>query len=136
MSVKNAESPLHVVAAVIYSPDQSEILLALRPEHLHQGGLWEFPGGKLETGEAAEQALIRELQEEIAITPIRYQPLLRVEHDYGDKQVLLDVWSVTAFTGCPEGLENQRLEWVKREHVDNYAFPAANRRIVEAVTKS
>ncbi len=128
-----ADSPIHVVAAVIYSEDQSEVLLALRPAHLHQGGLWEFPGGKLEAGETVGSALIRELQEEIAITPTLYQPLLKIEHDYGDKQVLLDVWAVTAYSGQPEGLEDQRLEWVRLEHLDNFEFPAANRRIVEQI---
>ena len=82
---------LRVVAAVIHNP-RGEILIARRPLHKHQGGLWEFPGGKIEDGEEAAQALIRELQEELGITPTAFRPLLTVEHHYPDKSVRLEVW--------------------------------------------
>ena len=121
---------VHVVAAVIERGD--EILIARRPDHLHQGGKWEFPGGKLESGEAVEMALGRELQEELGIQPIDAKPLITIAHDYPDKQVLLDVWRVSQFAGEPQGMEGQEVRWVPTERLSEYEFPAANVPIVAA----
>ena len=82
---------IHVVAAIIVGPDK-QIFISRRGDHLHQGGLWEFPGGKIEVGESPETALARELFEEIDIHIIASQPYMQVEHDYVDKKVLLDIW--------------------------------------------
>lgn len=121
---------IHVMAAVIERGE--EILLARRPDHLHQGGKWEFPGGKLESGEQRFAGLVRELQEELGITATQGHPLIRVAHDYPDKQVLLDVWRVQAFEGEPQGLEGQEIRWVPRTALRDYTFPAANVPIVTA----
>ncbi len=122
---------IHVAAAVIRGADQ-RILIARRPADKHQGGLWEFPGGKVESGEAVEAALARELEEELGICPTAARPLIQVRHDYPDKQVLLDVWEVSAFSGEPHGAEGQPLAWVSSAELADYAFPAANRPIVAA----
>ena len=122
---------IHVAAAVIRGGD-GRILIARRPDDKHQGGLWEFPGGKVEADESVEQALARELDEELGIRPSAARPLLQVRHDYPDKQVLLDVWDVSAFTGEPHGAEGQPLAWVAPEKLGDYQFPAANRPIVAA----
>jgi len=120
---------IHVVAAIIENP-AGEILIAKRPDHLHQGGLWEFPGGKVETNESIETALVRELQEELAITPTEFQAFAQISHDYSDKLVLLDFWRVTAFTGEPVGNEQQAVAWVAREQLPEFPFPAANQAVV------
>src|SRR3954465_8084222 len=78
---------VHVAAAVIRGTD-GKILIARRADTQHQGGLWEFPGGKVEPGEAVEAALARELQEELGITVEAARPLIKVTHDYPDKQIL------------------------------------------------
>ena len=122
---------VHVAAAVIRRADGC-ILLARRPEHLHQGGLWEFPGGKVEAGETVLAALDRELYEELGIRVGRARPLLKVSHDYPDKQVLLDVWEVTQFSGEPHGAEGQPLAWVSPRQFPEYDFPAANQPIIAA----
>ena len=122
---------IHVAAAVIRGAD-GRILIARRPDDKHQGGLWEFPGGKVEADESVEQALARELDEELGIRPSAARPLLQVRHDYPDKQVLLDVWDVSAFTGEPHGAEGQPLAWVAPDRLGDYEFPAANRPIVAA----
>lgn len=122
---------IHVAAAVIRGGD-GRILIARRPEDKHQGGLWEFPGGKVEADESVEQALARELDEELGIRLSVARPLLQVRHDYPDKQVLLDVWDVPAFSGEPHGAEGQPLAWVAPEQLGDYQFPAANRPIVAA----
>ncbi|MAR89924.1 MAG: hypothetical protein CML06_03450 [Pseudomonadales bacterium] len=121
---------IHVVAAVIER--DRKVLIARRPQHLHQGGKWEFPGGKVESGEAALVALARELKEELNLELIRAQPLIKVTHDYPDKQILLDVWRVTDFAGTAEGMEGQSVRWVEREQLPDYEFPAANGPIVTA----
>ncbi len=122
---------VHVAVGVIQQG--SRFLLAKRADHQHQGGLWEFPGGKVEAGEAVQTALVRELQEELSITATQFQPLIQIRHDYGDKCVLLDVWTVTAFVGEPKGCEGQPLEWVAQKQLPQYAFPAANQPIVDAI---
>ncbi|NOY63665.1 MAG: Nudix family hydrolase [Gammaproteobacteria bacterium] len=126
----------HVAVGVIRNPQQ-QVLLALRPEQAHQGGLWEFPGGKVEHGENAFAALQRELHEELGINVDAARPLIRIHHTYSDKRsdkkVLLDVWHVTEFSGRPFGREQQRVEWVDTEKLTTLAFPAANRPIISAV---
>ncbi|MGV6396271.1 Nudix family hydrolase [Pseudomonas caspiana] len=122
---------VHVAAAVIRGAD-GRILIARRADSQHQGGLWEFPGGKVEPGEAVEAALARELQEELNIVVTQARPLIRIQHDYPDKQVLLDVWEVSAFTGEPHGVEGQPLAWVSNRELPDYEFPAANQPIVAA----
>ena len=127
---------IHVVAAVIYGK-LNEILIARRPDHLHQGGLWEFPGGKIEANETTYQGLVRELHEEIAINVIAANPFMQVSHDYSDKHILLDVWQVTAFDGEARGAEGQECCWVSIETLlredSEYEFPQANRPILGAL---
>lgn len=122
---------LHVAAAVIRGVD-GRVLIARRPEHKHQGGLWEFPGGKIEAGEAVEVALARELREELGIAVTASRPLIQVRHDYPDLSVLLDVHEVSAFSGEPHGAEGQPLAWVAPRELPGYEFPEANRPIVAA----
>lgn len=123
---------IHVVAAVITDPS-GRILIAKRPANAHQGGLWEFPGGKVEPEEAVETALKRELAEELDIEIEQFEPFITVSHDYSDKSVFLDVWKVTAFRGQPCGLEGQEVCWVSQDDINGYDFPEANREILEAL---
>ena len=125
---------IHVAVGVIKNP-YGEILIARRNEQAHQGGLWEFPGGKVEAGETVQQALSRELEEELGIQCQEgaMRELIVVEHDYGDKQVRLEVWWVNNFVGLPEGKEGQPLRWVVASNLTQFAFPAANEPIVQAI---
>lgn len=123
---------VHVAVGVIRD-DAGCILISKRHASSHQGGLWEFPGGKVEVGEAVLSALSRELREELGIEVQASKPLLQVKHDYGDKQVLLDVWLVDRFTGQAVGREGQPLRWVAAEDLPDFDFPLANDAIVEAV---
>lgn len=124
---------IHVVAGVIYHPTKQQVLIARRPVHLHQGGLWEFPGGKVASGETPELALQRELMEELAIDVTDCRPFLRTEHDYSDKLIVLDVWAVHKFKGRPKGNEGQRVNWVDISVLNDYPFPAANHAVLEKV---
>ncbi len=123
---------LHVAVAVIVN-DRGEVLIAKRPEHLHQGGLWEFPGGKLEPGEVVTQALRRELDEELGVRIESARPLIRVHHQYPECPVLLDVWRVDRYQGEAHGREGQPIAWVEPEQLPDYRFPVANFPIVTAV---
>lgn len=123
---------VHVAVGVIVGKDGA-ILIAKRPDKTHQGGLWEFPGGKVEGGEILFDALKRELQEELAIEVVATEPLIKIRHDYGDKSVLLDVHKVIEFFGQPQGNEGQPIKWVAPESLHEYEFPAANRPIITAI---
>lgn len=124
---------IHVVAGVIYNASKQQVLIAKRPEHLHQGGLWEFPGGKVAENESPEQGLKRELNEELAIEVSECSPFLLTEHDYSDKLIVLDVWAVNGFTGQPKSNEGQRICWVDISALNDYQFPAANYAVLEKV---
>jgi 8-oxo-dGTP diphosphatase len=129
--VSVVKQSLHVAVGVIRNSGGS-VLISRRGDCVHQGGLWEFPGGKIENGETVIQALTRELREELNIGVERASPLIQINHDYGDLQVLLDVWTVEAFSGVVCALEGQPLQWAQPERLGAYAFPAANRPIITA----
>lgn len=130
---------VHVAVAVIVRDSKvgREVLISKRPLNAHQGGLWEFPGGKVEPNETVTQALARELNEELGVdvplssaSPI---PLIRIPHDYGDKRVVLDVWMVSEFSGEPTGMEGQPVNWVRVGNLGDYEFPEANKPIINAL---
>lgn len=123
---------IHVVAAVIYNSRQ-QILLAQRPLHKHQGGKWEFPGGKVEPHELATTALKRELWEELGIEAdlATMRPLIEIKHSYPDKNICLDVWTVYQFQHEPIGRERQVIAWFELAELANLEFPAANQSILQ-----
>jgi 8-oxo-dGTP diphosphatase len=123
---------VHVAVGVVLDKAQ-RVLISRRASASHQGGLWEFPGGKVEAAESVVLALARELQEELGILIGRTSPLLEIHHDYGDKTVLLDVHVVWDFSGEARGLEGQPLAWVAPNELQRYTFPAANRPIIAAL---
>ena len=125
------ERCLHVAVGVI-KDSEGRVLISLRHDKAHQGGLWEFPGGKLEFGESVEQALARELEEELGVSVLEIAPLIKVDHQYADLKVLLDVWLVTLFSGKPVGREGQKVQWVNLENLADYSFPVANAPIIAA----
>ncbi len=123
---------LHVAVGVIKNV-HGEVFIAQRPVQVHQGGLWEFPGGKVEAGETVRTALQRELHEEVGITVTHAHPLIQIRHHYPTLSVLLDVWQVERFSGVAYGKENQVVQWVKPIDFPRYTFPAANLPILRAV---
>lgn len=123
---------IHVVAGAI-ADESGRFLLTRRPEHTHQGGLWEFPGGKLEPGEDPATGLGRELDEEVGITIRGARPLIRIHHDYGDRHILLDVYRITDYIGTPFGREGQPLDWLHPAEMDFGVFPAADRPVINAL---
>jgi 8-oxo-dGTP diphosphatase len=114
--------------------DEDRVLVSRRHEHAHQGGLWEFPGGKLEAGETVLQALERELAEELGLVVEAARPFTRIRHDYADKSVLLDVWKVHHFSGQAQGLEGQPIAWRHLPELRAAEFPAANLPIIRRLS--
>ncbi|HIO93217.1 MAG TPA: Nudix family hydrolase [Leucothrix mucor] len=123
---------LHIVAAVIRDKNNL-ILIAQRASKQHQGGKWEFSGGKVENGETAQQALARELDEELGIQIAAATPLIQVHHHYPDLSVFLDIYEVTAWQGEAYGKEGQAVRWVSLNEMSDYSFPAANKPILQAL---
>lgn len=121
------------VAVGVIRNKKGEILISERPDHVHQGGLWEFPGGKLEPGENSYQALKRELFEELNLSISSAKPLVKIHHQYEDLSVLLDVYTVDDFQGEARGMEDQAIRWVAVSELNNYSFPVANKRIIDTL---
>jgi 8-oxo-dGTP diphosphatase len=126
---------IHVVAGVIRDA-RGRILLARRTEGRDLAGLWEFPGGKCEPGETAEQALARELREELGIDARIGAPLIRVPQQYPEKSLVLDVREVDGWSGPARGLEGQALAWVPVDKLARYEMPPADRPVVAALLQS
>ena len=123
---------VHVAVAAIVN-DNDEVCISLRHEDAHQGGLWEFPGGKIEATESDEQALVREVKEELNLTVSALRPLITISHQYPDKLVCLHVYKVDEYQGHASGAEGQPVRWVAISALADYAFPAANSPIIKAL---
>ncbi len=131
---------VRVAVGIIIEPAQcaelvisksTQFFLTKRLAKAHQGNKWEFPGGKLENNETIAQTLVRELKEEVAIEVLSCQPLLEIKHDYGDKQVCLEVFIVGHYVGKPCAQEGQQQGWFTFSQLSELDFPRANLAILE-----
>ncbi len=125
-------APLHVVAGVIRDV-RGRVLLARRTRGRDMAGLWEFPGGKVDAGETAPDALRRELQEELGIEVVPGGMLMQVPQAMPHKRIVLDVLHIEGWRGVPRGLEGQALAWVPPERLPKYPMPPADRPVVAAL---
>lgn len=127
----NTGPEIQVACALIWRDGQ--ILLSKRHHSAHQGGLWEFPGGKFEADEDPKNCLSRELEEELGIIPRDSYFMFQIPWDYGDKSIRLWVYEVFDFDGEPEGLEGQEVSWFMPDAIAQLEFPKANHAIVRAI---
>lgn len=131
-------NPVQVAVAIIQRKKQDnsiEYFLTKRPEDVHQGGKWEFPGGKVEADETVTQALARELKEEVAIEVLTCQPFMQIDHLYKgtttSKRVHLNIFIVDNFLGEPCAQEGQGEVWCSLAQLVELDFPEANQAIIE-----
>jgi mutator protein MutT len=123
---------IHVVAGAV-TDSAGRVLIAQRPPGKHLAGGWEFPGGKLEPGEARTAGLARELGEELGIAISNPRPLIRVRHPYPTGEVLIDMWVVRHYSGEPKGLDGQALKWLSQEELEEAELLPADAPIVRAL---
>ncbi len=116
-----------VVACALIDPD-GRVLLAQRPPGKNMGGLWEFPGGKIEAGEAPEETLIRELQEELGITVKEacLAPFTFASHAYPEFHLLMPLYVCRRWEGTPRTIEHAALRWVRPKDMGSYPMPPAD----------
>lgn len=118
-----------VVAALIW--ENNKFLICQRPANKARGLLWEFVGGKVEAGETKQQALIRECQEELDVTPGIGEIFMDVTHEYPDLTVHLTLFHATIREGVPRKLEHNDIRWITADEIDHYEFCPADETILE-----
>ena len=120
-----------VVAALIWNNDK--FMICQRPAYKARGLLWEFVGGKVEPGETKEQALIRECQEELAVTLTVGDVFMDVIHEYPDLTVHLTLFNATIAEGEPQKLEHNDIRWITPSEIQNYEFCPADEEILAKI---
>ena len=120
-----------VVAALIW--DNDKFMICQRSTNKATALLWEFVGGKVELGETKEQALIRECQEELAVTLSVGDMFMDVVHEYPDITVHLTLFNATIAEGAPQKLEHNDIKWIKVSEIDNYEFCPADKEILKKI---
>lgn len=128
------ESIVEVVAALIW--DQDKFMICQRPAHKARGLLWEFVGGKVESGETKEQALIRECQEELAVTLAVGEIFMDVIYEYPDLTVHLTLFHASIQEGVPRKLEHNDIRWITVGEIDQYAFCPADEEILNKLKQT
>ena len=122
-----------VVAALIWQGEQ--FMICQRPAHKARGLLWEFVGGKVESGETKEQALIRECREELAVTVSVGEVFMDVTHEYPDLTVHLTLFNAKIVEGKPQMLEHNDIRWITSREIPDYDFCPADVEILKEITR-
>lgn len=126
--MSHTSKPMVLVVACALVDADGRVLIAQRPEGKQLAGLWEFPGGKVETGETPEEAVVRELKEELGIeTKVAcLAPLTFASHSYESFHLLMPLFVCRRFWGTPVAKEHQALKWVRPREMRDYAMPEAD----------
>lgn len=124
---------MQVAIALIVAADESAVLLGLRPDHKAHGGLWELPGGKMESDETPWQGLCRELKEELGIMPLNGSLIRELTYTYPDYTVNLKTFKVSSWQGQIYGREGQVCRWVSKADLVNYPMPEGTQRVLTEI---
>ncbi|MCV3215735.1 8-oxo-dGTP diphosphatase MutT [Plectonema radiosum NIES-515] len=128
--------PHKIIGVAVISNEQGQILIDRRRLEGAMGGLWEFPGGKIEKGETVEECIKREINEELGILIEVGKHLITIDHTYTHLRVTLTVHHCRHLTGVPQALECDEIRWVSLDELDRFAFPQANIQIIAALRES
>ena len=125
---------VEVVAALIWA--DNKFMICQRPAHKARALLWEFVGGKVEPGETKEQALVRECQEELAVTISVGDVFMEVTHEYPDITVHLTLFNAVIGEGTPQKLEHNDIQWITPAQIPNYNFCPADEEILQKIIET
>ena len=130
--------PPHIiqVSVGIIINSSGQVLLSKRPRHVHQGNLWEFPGGKFMPGEDSRSALYREIFEELGLQVLKARPFIQLHYNYPEQNTILHVWLIMEWSGMPRSKEGQPLKWVDKSELSKHDFPPPNEMIIRALQLS
>ena len=122
------------MAAALFDAER-RVLIAERPVGKHMAGWWEFPGGKVDSGESDAQALVRELREELGIEARPDHEVMQLSHEYPDRTIDLVLWCATLTSGTPQGLDGQQLKWVDCQSFGGERMLPADTPLIAAVQR-
>ena len=125
--------PHKIIGVAVIWNDQQQILIDRRRQEDTMGGLWEFPGGKIELEETIQECIRREIAEELGVEIEVKEHLITIEHIYTHLRVTLTVHHCQLLAGIPQPLESDEIRWVSLDELDNYVFPEGNRQIIAAL---
>jgi A/G-specific adenine glycosylase len=128
---KAKKKPHKEIGVGIIEREDGKVLIALRPEDVMLGGLWEFPGGKQEKGESITQTVERELKEELGVEVHAYKELMNFKHTYSHFSITMHAWFCTLISGTPKAKSSQEIRWVEKSELIKYPFPKANKVLTE-----
>lgn len=129
----NLELPHKQIGVAVIWNQSGQILIDRRKAGGAMGGLWEFPGGKIEAGETVPQCIVREIQEELAIEIIVGKHLISINHIYPTFEITLIVHHCQHISGTPQPIESEEIRWVNVPDLDKYEYPAANYQIIKII---
>jgi len=128
--------PHRIIGVAIIWNQERQILIDRRLPGGSSGGLWEFPGGKLEQGETIEQCILREIKEELAIEISIDRHFRTIDHTYDNKRVTLHFYHCHHISGIPQPLESEELRWVTLAEMAQFTFPAANQEVIRSLREN
>ncbi len=136
MGENSSSIPHKVIGVAVIWNNQGQILIDRRRPEGVLGGLWEFPGGKIEPGETVEECIKREIQEELGITIEVGEHLITINHVYTHLEVTLNVHHCRHLTGVPQPIECDEIRWITLDEIDQFPFPKANGQIIAALRQN
>ncbi|BAU07899.1 DNA mismatch repair protein MutT [Fischerella major NIES-592] len=125
--------PHKIIGVAVIANDQGQILIDRRRQEGVMGGLWEFPGGKIETNETVEECIQREIKEELGIVVEVGEHIITIDHTYSHIRVTLTVHHCRLIQGVPQPIECDEVRWVSVDELESFAFPEANIQIIAAL---
>lgn len=130
------KSPQKIIGVALIKNELGQILIDKRLPKGNFGGLWEFPGGKLEAGETIQDCIKREIMEELAIEIEVEKHFIGIDYIYKKLKLTLEVYECRHLKGVPQPIECEEIRWVNLEELDSFSFPPANKKIIAKLQES